>query len=68
MAYDGGGDVEGGSAEAHACGVGVRDTEGGGGGREAAEAVGVGELAVIERAPLKAGACEHNGVPWQHVR
>lgn len=51
MANKGSDGVERGGAGADAGAVGVRDGDGRGGGREAAEGAGALELAVVERGP-----------------
>lgn len=68
MANKGSDGVERGGAGADAGAVGVRDGDGRGGGREAAEGAGALELAVVERGLLRAGGREHDGVPGRHAR
>jgi hypothetical protein len=60
--------VERGRARADARAVGVGDGDGDCGVREAAEAPGARELAVVKRGLPGAGGREHDGVPGRHAR
>jgi hypothetical protein len=68
VANEGGDGVERGRARADARAVGVGDGDGDCGVREAAEAPGARELAVVKRGLLGAGGREHDGVPGRHAR